>query len=172
MTVLASQSLQLFIAGGTIDKRYNPLNGELVFSESAITEMLQQGRSTVAIDVSTLMMKDSLEMSDDDRRTISEQCLACQHERIVVTHGTDTMVETAAVVAADLNASGQHKTVVLVGAMVPFQFKESDALFNLGAAITAVQLLPSGVYLTMNGQVFDYDHVVKDRSRGLFQSAE
>lgn len=159
-------NIALLVTGGTIDKQYNPLNGDLVFSESAMREMLKQGRATVSASVDTLMMKDSLQMTDEDRTQIAVYCADCAQDRIVITHGTDTMVETANAVAA----LKLDKTIVLVGAMVPFQFKESDALFNLGAAITAVQLLRKGVHLTMNGQVFDYDRVEKDRSRSVFHS--
>ena len=157
--------MKILITGGTIDKQYNPLNGALIFNESAVTDMLLQSRNTVETDIQTLMLKDSLEMNDDDRQIISQACYSSNDTQIIITHGTDTMVETAREIAANLSAD---KTVVLLGAMVPYQFKQSDALFNLGCAMSAVQILPAGVYITMNGQVFDYREVQKNRAIGQF----
>ena len=157
--------MKILITGGTIDKQYNPLNGALIFNESAVMDMLLQSRNTVETDVQTLMLKDSLEMNDDDRQVISQACYSSNDPQIIITHGTDTMVETAHEIAADLPSD---KTVVLLGAMVPYQFKQSDALFNLGCAMSAVQILPAGVYITMNGQVFDYREVQKNRAIGQF----
>lgn len=158
--------IEFFITGGTLDKQYNPLNGELIFNESSLSGMLKQARCTVEHHMSTLMLKDSLEMNDDDRERVSMACQQSKSEKIVITHGTDTMVETAQVIAAKIQS---HKTVVFLGAMVPYQFKNSDALFNLGCAISAVQVLPAGVYITMNGQVFDYREVKKNRAIGEFE---
>lgn len=157
--------MKILITGGTIDKQYNPLDGALIFNESAVMDMLLQSRNTVETDIQTLMLKDSLEMNDDDRQIISQACYSSNDTQIIITHGTDTMVETAREIAANLSAD---KTVVLLGAMVPYQFKQSDALFNLGCAMTAVQILPAGVYITMNGQVFDYREVQKNRAIGQF----
>jgi L-asparaginase len=159
--------MKVLITGGTLDKQYNPLNGELVFNQSSVADMLAQSRNTVEIDLETLMLKDSLEMSDDDRQHIVQACNECADNHIIITHGTDTMVESAQVIAAQLIA---NKTIVLLGAMVPYQFKGSDALFNLGCAMTAVQILPAGVYITMNGRVFDYREVQKNRTLGEFVS--
>jgi L-asparaginase len=159
--------MKVLITGGTLDKQYNPLNGELVFNQSSVADMLAQSRNTVEIDLETLMLKDSLEMSDDDRQHIVQACNECADNHIIITHGTDTMVESAQVIAAQLIAT---KTIVLLGAMIPYQFKGSDALFNLGCAMTAVQILPAGVYITMNGRVFDYREVQKNRTLGEFVS--
>jgi L-asparaginase len=157
--------MKILITGGTLDKQYNPLNGELIFNQSSLADMLAQSRSTVETELETLMLKDSLEMNDDDRQVLSSACNACEQTQIIITHGTDTMVESAQAIAAQLSPS---KTVVLLGAMVPYQFKGSDALYNLGCAMSAVQILPAGVYITMNGQVFDYREVKKNRAIGQF----
>lgn len=157
--------MKILITGGTLDKQYNPLSGVLIFNESSVMDMLLQSRNTVEVDVTTLMLKDSLEMTDDDRQVISQACYNSNANQIIITHGTDTMVETAHEIALGLSSD---KTVVLLGAMVPYQFKQSDALFNLGCAMSAVQILPSGVYITMNGQVFDYREVQKNRAIGEF----
>lgn len=157
--------MKVLITGGTLDKQYNPLNGELVFNQSSVMDMLAQSRNTLKIDLDTLMLKDSLEMSDDDRLHILQACNACEDNQIIITHGTDTMVESAQTIAVQLNP---NKTVVLLGAMIPYHFKGSDALFNLGCAMTAVQILPAGIYITMNGQVFDYREVQKNRALGEF----
>ena len=157
--------MKILITGGTLDKQYNPLNGELIFNQTSLTEMLTQSRSSVKAELEILMLKDSLEMNDEDRRLISQACTNSEQCQIIITHGTDTMVESAQVIAADLDP---NQTVVLLGAMVPYQFKGSDALFNLGCAMAAVQTLSSGVYITMNGQVFDYREVKKNRAIGQF----
>lgn len=157
--------MKILITGGTLDKQYNPLDGTLIFNESSIHEMLEQSRNTVETEVTALMLKDSLDMTEDDRHSISQACYDANDKQIIITHGTDTMVETAHAIASKLAAD---KTVVLLGAMVPYQFKQSDALFNLGCAMAAVQILPSGVYITMNGQVFDYREVQKNRAIGQF----
>ena len=157
--------MKIFITGGTLDKKYNPLNGELILDQTVVTDMLEQSRSTVDTEYEILMLKDSLEMNDEDRQTISQACYDSNDQQIIITHGTDTMVETAHAIAVDLAAD---KTIVLLGAMVPYQVKGSDALFNLGCAMSAVQILSPGVYITMNGQVFDYREVQKNRALGLF----
>lgn len=157
--------MKVLITGGTLDKQYNPLDGTLIFNQTSVAKMLLQSRNTLDIDLDTLMLKDSLEMTDEDRQRISQACNDCDDGHIIVTHGTDTMVASAQVIAAQL---APNKTVVLLGAMVPYQFKGSDALFNLGCAITAVQILPAGVYITMNGKVFDYREVQKNRALGEF----
>jgi len=160
-----SKVIKILVTGGTIDKQYNPLNGELIFSKTSVEEMLAQSRNTVETELEVLMLKDSLEMQDQDREMLSMACNKSQETKIVITHGTDTMVESAQEIAAHL---ATDKTVVLLGAMVPYQFKQSDALFNLGCAISAVQILKPGVYVTMNGQVFDHKEVVKNRAIGEF----
>jgi L-asparaginase len=157
--------IKVLATGGTLDKRYNPLNGELIFSQTSIHELLKQSRNTVEIDLDVLMLKDSLEMNDADREIVSKACIKSEEKHIVITHGTDTMVESAQTIAKSISAD---KVVVLLGAMVPYQFKQSDALFNFGCALTAVQILSPGVYITMNGQIFDYREVQKNRTIGEF----
>ena len=158
--------IQLIITGGTLDKHYNELNGELTFPETQLPAMLKQARCTAEIDLQQLMLKDSLEMTEVDREKIKQSCIATNAQQIIITHGTDTMVETATHLASSI----KDKTIVLVGAMIPYAIKQSDALFNLGSAITAVQLLPAGIYITMNGKVFDWDKVGKDKQRGEFKT--
>jgi len=158
-------TIKLLITGGTIDKQYNELDGELIFTQSGVEDMLAQGRTKLDITFETVMLKDSLDMNDDDRQLILAACLACDESQIVITHGTDTMVETSRVLAAEI----KDKTIVLLGAMVPYTFKKSDALFNLGCAVAAVQTLESGVYITMNGKIFNYDEVIKNRELGEFK---
>jgi len=157
--------IKLIITGGTLDKRYNELSGELELPQTHIPYMLKQARCTAEIECQTLMLKDSLEMTMADREAIKQACSISNTKQIVITHGTDTMVETAKYLAN----SQQDKTIVLVGAMIPYKIKHSDALFNLGCAVTAVQLLEEGVYITMNGKVFDWDRVSKDKAIGIFK---
>lgn len=166
MTSHKPMTIKLLITGGTIDKQYDKLNGKLIFTQSGIGDMLTQGRTRLELSLETVMLKDSLDLDDNDRQKILASCLACDESRIVITHGTDTMVETSQVLAAGI----KDKTIVLLGAMVPYQFKNSDALFNLGCAIAAVQTLGNGVYITMNGKVFNYDEVLKNKELGEFQS--
>jgi L-asparaginase len=158
-------SIKLFITGGTIDKHYNELNGELYFDHSYIPQILQQGRCHANISTKVLLAKDSLEMNDVDRQHILTACQNTKATHIIITHGTDTMVDTATV----LKQAITDKIIVLVGAMIPYTFKQSDALFNIGCAVTAVQCLTKGVYIIMNGQVFTADNVQKNRQEGCFQ---
>ena len=158
-------AIRLFITGGTFDKDYDEIHGRLHFRDTHIHEMLKLGRCRLDVAVRTLMMVDSLEMTDDDRRLILENCRGAAEERIVVTHGTDTMAETARV----LGQAGLGKTVVLTGAMVPYAFGSSDGLFNLGSALSFVQALPHGVYVAMNGRCFPWDNVGKNRALGVFE---
>ena len=160
--------IRIFVTGGTFDKEYNELTGSLFFKDTHLSEMLRLGRSRIIVSISTLMMIDSLEMTAADRARIVEQCGGAAETRILITHGTDTMVETAAALAAALPpASG--KTIVLTGAMIPYAFGSSDGLFNLGSALSFVQALPPGVYLAMNGRCFDWDRVRKNRTTGTFE---
>lgn len=161
-------AIRMLICGGTIDKHYNEKTGQLEFDETYLHLMLKEARCTIPpIAIQTLMLKDSLEMSDADREQIKEAALASLENHIVITHGTDRMVETAQYLAAgDLLKT---KTVVLFGAMRPFSMTHSDALFNLGCAIMAVQLLPPEVYITMNGHIFAWHTVKKNRQQGVFQ---
>ena len=158
-------AIRLLITGGTFDKEYDELTGRLFFKDTHVGEMLGLGRCRLEVAVDTVMMVDSLEMTDGDRETILAHCRQAPESRIVVTHGTDTMVETARVLAAGLPG----KTVVLTGAMVPYAFGSSDGLFNLGSALSFVQVLPAGVYIAMNGRCFRSDRVRKNKSTGVFE---
>ncbi len=157
--------LKFLIAGGTICKQYNELTGKLEFQQSFVPEMLLRGRCQLDYSTEVLMLKDSLDMTADDRELILAACQASAESRIIISHGTDSMVETASLLGQTLT----DKTVILVGAMIPYSIRNSDALFNLGCAVTAVQLLAHGVYVTMNGKVFSWDNVQKNRDQGVFQ---
>src|SRR5678810_298501 len=157
--------IRIFVTGGTFDKTYDEIRGVLSFEDTHLSEMLRLGRSQVDVTVRTLMMVDSLEMTDADRQLIVRNCVQSSEERIVITHGTDTMVETARALAAGV----QHKTIVITGAMIPYAFGSSDGLFNLGSALSFAQILPPGVYIAMNGQSFPWDRVRKNRERGEFE---
>jgi L-asparaginase len=161
------ERIRILATGGTFDKEYNELTGELYFKDTHISQMLQLGRCHLKVDVRTLMMIDSLQMSDDDRRIVLEHCLRAEESRIVVTHGTDSMEQTAAV----LGNAIADKTIVLTGAMVPYTFGSSDGLFNLGTALAFVQVLPPGVYVAMNGRCFPWNKVRKNRELGVFEEA-
>ena len=152
------------VTGGTFDKEYDEIRGTLSFGATHLPEMLKLGRSRLKIRVARLMMKDSLFMTAADRRKILAACRNASENRIVITHGTDTMAETAAVLGRGL----QGKTVVLTGAMRPYRLGSSDGLFNLGSALSFAQALPPGVYVAMNGLVFTWDDVKKDRRLGVF----
>ena len=158
-------AIQLFVTGGTFDKEYNELTGELFFQRTHIDDMLRLGRCRLDVRVETLMMIDSLEMTDADRQLILERCAASPSDRIVITHGTDSMEQTAAVLGRGIAG----KTVVLTGAMVPYQFGSSDGMFNLGTAIGFVQALGPGVYVAMNGRCFPWHSVRKNRELGIFE---
>ena len=158
--------IRILVTGGTFDKTYDEIAGRLAFADSHVGEMLRLGRSRVPVSIRTLMMIDSLEMTDDDRAVIVRNCASCDETRIVVTHGTDTMVETAAALAR--GTAG--KTIVLTGAMIPYAFGSSDGLFNLGSALSFAQVLPAGVYIAMNGQYFPWDRVRKNLETGVFES--
>lgn len=157
--------IRLLVTGGTFDKQYDELNGTLAFGNTHVEDVLRRGRSDVPIVAEVLMLKDSLELTDADRARIVEAARSCSERRIVITHGTDTMVESArALASADL-----EKTIVLTGAMIPYVFGSSDGLFNLGSALSFAQVLPPGVYVAMNGRVFPWDNVRKNRERGVFE---
>jgi L-asparaginase len=157
--------IRLLVTGGTFDKTYDEINGTLSFKESHVEEMLRLGRSSLPVTVETVMLIDSLQMTDHDRRVVAQRCQECPERAIVITHGTDTIVETAAALAR--NVSG--KTIVLTGAMVPYAFGSSDGLFNLGSALSFAQVLPAGVYVAMNGTHFPWDKVRKNREKGTFE---
>ena len=155
--------IRVLITGGTIAKRYDEISGALLFDEAHLQKMLTQGRSYTPMQIEALMMKDSLEMTDVDREAIFQAVKSAPQKAIMITHGTDTMVETAKKLSTITD-----KTVVLVGAMIPYAFKNSDALFNVGVALGAVQSLKEGVYIVMNGRIFAWDRVEKDKKRGIF----
>ena len=157
--------IRVVVTGGTFDKEYDELRGTLFFQDTHVTEMLRLGRCNVEVSVRTLMMIDSLDMTEEDRATIVDHCRRCEEDRIVITHGTDTMVETAHALAAAMS----DKTVVLTGAMIPYAFGSSDGLFNLGSALSFVQVLPAGVYVAMNGRIFPWNDVRKNHESGVFE---
>jgi L-asparaginase len=160
--------IKLLLTGGTIDKRYNELTGKLDYAKTHIQEMLTQARCRADIDIEELMLLDSLDMTEHQRQQILQTCSNMQEDRILITHGTDTIVETAQLLGKNIH----NKTIVLFGSMIPYVFGGSDALFNFGAGITAVQTLDKGVYITMSGKVFQWDNVVKNRELGEFQSLQ
>jgi L-asparaginase len=159
-------SIRIFVTGGTFDKEYDEISGALYFRDTHLPEMLSRGRCRLDVTIRTLMMVDSLAMTDEDRSIVVQNCRQCPEKRIVVTHDTDTMVETARTLA--LGAA--DKTIVLTGAMVPYAFGSSDGLFNLGSALSFAQVLPSGVYVAMNGKYFEWDKVRKNKKTGIFES--
>lgn len=163
------EPVRILITGGTFDKEYNELTGELYFKDSHLAEMLTLGRCTVEVKLETMMMVDSLRMTAADRQAILAACLRSAERRIVVTHGTDTMVDTAGTLGL---AGVPGKTIVLTGAMVPYKFGSSDGLFNLGSALAFAQVLPPGVYVAMNGRCFPWDRVVKNCEQGLFEAVK
>jgi len=158
-------AIRILVTGGTFDKEYNERTGQLFFKDTHVAEMLRLGRSRVQTTIRTVMMIDSLEMTEADRALIVQNCLQSDENRIVITHGTDTMTETAAAISQAVSG----KTVVLTGAMIPYAFGSSDGLFNLGSALSFVQVLPPGVYISMNGKCFPWDRVRKNRERSEFE---
>jgi len=158
--------IRIFVTGGTFDKNYDEIHGRLTFGDTHLPEMLRLGRCRLDVSIRTLMMIDSLDMTDADRELIVRHCAQSDESRIVITHGTDTMVETAAALARGVTG----KTVVLTGAMIPYAFGSSDGLFNLGSAVSFAQVLPPGVYIAMNGQHFAWDRVRKNRETGTFEA--
>lgn len=161
-------SIRIFVTGGTFDKEYDELRGTLDFEDTHVQEMLRLGRCQLDVSIRTLMMVDSLDMTAEDRATIVEHCSRAEEQQIVITHGTDTMVETARALAeAQLG-----KTIVLTGAMIPYAFGSSDGLFNLGSALSFAQVLPADVYIAMNGKFFRWDNVRKNRELGAFEPIE
>ncbi len=160
--------IQIFVTGGTFDKEYNFVTGKLFFQDSNLPEMLDRGRCTLDLNVRTLMMVDSLELTDLDRENIVNNCRGVATNQILITHGTDTIQQTAEYIA---KADIQGKTIVLTGAMIPYAFgSSSDGFFNLGSALAFVQALPAGVYVAMNGRYFSWDGVKKNRSTGYFEA--
>ena len=159
--------IQVYVTGGTFDKDYNFITGKLYFKDTHLAKMFERGRSTLDIDVKTLMMLDSLEMTEADRDIIIHNCRKSSSDQIIITHGTDTMVETASALAS---AKIEGKTILLTGAMVPYAFgTSSDGFFNLGSALAFAQTLETGVYVIMNGRYFTWDNVRKNRRTGYFE---
>lgn len=158
-------AIRIFITGGTFDKEYNEITGQLYFNDTHMHDLLEMGRNKVPVEIRTLMMIDSLEMTAEDRELIVHQCNNCDEDRIVITHGTDTMADTAKVLVQKV----KNKTVILTGAMIPIKFGSSDGLFNLGSALAFAQTLSEGVYVAMNGRYFTADNVRKNKQTGMFE---
>lgn len=161
-------AVRIFITGGTFDKEYNEITGQLYFKDTHMHDLLELGRNKVPVEIRTLMMVDSLEMTDEDRELIAHQCNHSEEDRIIITHGTDTMSETAQYLAQKV----KNKTIVLTGAMIPIKFGSSDGLFNLGSALAFAQTLPVGVYVAMNGRYFNWDNVRKNKQTGMFEEVK
>ena len=161
-------AIRIFITGGTFDKEYNELNGQLYFKDTHLSDLLDMGRNKAKVEIRTLMMIDSLEMTAQDRELIVRQCNSCDETQIVITHGTDTMAETAQVIAQEV----KDKTIILTGAMIPIKFGSSDGLFNLGSALAFAQSLPAGVYVAMNGRYFNWNNVRKNKQTGVFEEVK
>ena len=161
-------AVRILITGGTFDKEYDEIKGRLYFKDTHMREILNLGRSRLAVKIKTLMMVDSLDMTMDDRQLILNNCRKVDENQIVITHGTDTMTETARILAV----ANLKKTIVLTGAMIPYKFGSSDGLFNFGGALAFAQSLPQGVYIAMNGKCFDWDKVRKNKKTGVFEKTD
>ena len=157
--------VRILITGGTFDKEYDEINGKLYFKDTHMREILDLGRSKLDVKIRTLMLLDSLDMTDDDRNVILDHCKRVSESQIVITHGTDTMTDTAKVLAE----ASMEKTIVITGAMIPYTFGSSDGLFNFGGALAFAQSLPHGVYIAMNGRYFDWNKVQKNKKTGVFE---
>jgi len=158
-------SIKIIVTGGTFDKEYNELNGELYFNKTHVSEMLKLGRSRIELKIVTLMMRDSLHITDSDVKIILDECQNSEEDKILITHGTDKMTNTSKV----LGQFVKNKTVVLTGAIIPYAFGSSDGMFNLGSALAFVQTLPYGVYIAMNGRYFHFNNVSKNKQNGNFE---
>ena len=161
-------TVRILVTGGTFDREYDEITGELYFKDTHMREILELGRSKLEVKIQTLMLIDSLDMTDEDRATILDNCKRVNEDQIVITHGTDTMTQTANVLAE----AGLDKTIVLTGAMIHYKFCSSDGLFNCGGALAFAQALPSGVYIAMNGRCFDWDKVEKNKKTGTFEDID
>ncbi|WP_320128399.1 asparaginase domain-containing protein [uncultured Sphaerochaeta sp.] len=164
-----AQELRIITTGGTFDKQYDAIKGELTFRESQLPRILQQARCTLTVQLEGPLAIDSLYMTEEQRQEVASSCLASNEERIVVVHGTDTMCKTAAVVAESLGKEDRH-VIIFTGAMIPYSLENSDAVFNLGCAITAVQILTPGVYICMSGKIFTWNNCIKNKEKGIFQN--
>lgn len=163
-----SDKIRIFVTGGTFDKEYNEIDENLFFKDTHLPEMFTLGRCKVPIEIRTLMMIDSLHMTSVERELIMQNCLKATEDKIVITHGTGTIVETAKVLSEKI----KDKTIILTGAMIPYKFGSSDGLFNLGAALAFVQSLPTGVYIAMNGRYFTPDNCRKNTKTGVFEEVQ
>lgn len=157
--------IKVLVTGGTFDKEYDEINGKLFFKDTHLHEILELGRSRVPVHIRTLMMIDSLEMTEADRNLILTNCRQSEEDKIIITHGTDTMEVTAKV----LGEAKLDKTIVITGALIPYKFGSSDGLFNMGSAMAFVQTLPAGVYVAMQGRYFMWNNVKKNRASGVFE---
>lgn len=162
--------IRIITTGGTFDKLYDAIKGELTFRESQLPRILQQARITLSVCIEGALAVDSLYMSEEERLNVVEHIKASAEKKVVVIHGTDTMVKTAELLAS--SGIEEDKTVVFTGAMIPYSLENSDAEFNLGCAVTAVQLAAPGIYVAMGGRIFSYDNVRKNREKGVFESLE
>ncbi|WP_028974388.1 asparaginase domain-containing protein [Spirochaeta cellobiosiphila] len=162
---MIENAIRLVVTGGTFDKTYDELKGNFTFRDSYLPEIIKRVRTTIEVNLEINQLIDSLDMVGENRQKIGHTCQQAEEELILITHGTDTMPETAQYLAS-LNLS---KTIVLTGAMIPYSVSGSDALFNLGSAFTALQLLNNGVYIAMNGRIFHWDNVRKNKEKGLFE---
>lgn len=158
-------AVRILVTGGTFDKEYDEITGKLYFKDTHMKEILELGRSKLEVNITTLMLIDSLQMTAKDRLLILENCQRVKEKQVVITHGTDTMTQTAKVLAD----ARIQKTIVLTGAMIPYKFGSSDGLFNFGGALAFAQTLPKGVYIAMNGRYFNWDRVRKNRDTGAFE---
>ena len=160
-------SIKVFTCGGTFEKVYNPISGELGFQDSCLPNIIKRSRITAKVDFEELFFKDSLDMDNEDRLIVANKIKIESIKNIVVIHGTDTMVQTAQTIKEH---AGQDKVVVITGAMLPFSIKESDAMFNFGGAIVAAQTLEPGIWISMNGNIFRSDNVEKNKKKGVFEN--
>ena len=165
---MSDETVRIIVTGGTFDKHYDEIKGELTFTETHVPEVLRRARVSVPVEVELNQLIDSLFMQDVNRRSVLESCMKAPESRIIITHGTDTMTQTAKI----LGEAGLAKTIVLTGAMIPYKILDSDALFNFGTAFAAVQLLPPGVYISMNGRIFSWSDVRKNKSAGVFEEIQ
>jgi len=158
-------SIKIFVTGGTFEKEYNPKTQSLILEDTHVPEILDHSRTSVDVSIEKLMLIDSLEMTDSDREDIVNKCKRAPEDKILITHGTDTMVQTAAYIAERI----KDKTIILTGAMYPYKLVDSDASFNLGSALAFVQLLPHGIYIVMNGRYYNWNNCQKNHDKGRFE---
>ncbi len=165
---MSVESVRIIVTGGTFDKHYDEIKGELTFTETHVPEILRRARVSVPVEVELNQLIDSLYMQDENRHSVLQSCIKAPESKIIITHGTDTMTQTAQL----LGNAEIDKTIVITGAMIPYKILDSDALFNFGTAFAAVQLLPPGVYISMNGRIFNWNNVRKNKSRGVFEEIQ